>query len=253
MYIFENNNNLTVQEIRNVEQILPAVRSLLAKELIQGHNVTKADVSKILGISPAAVTQYTSNKRGTYADELGKNSQVRSIIASLAEHFSNKKKKEGEMRRNMTIIETSENILAIMNNQGVKEKEKKMDPKTRILQDRVEAELREARTSLNMANKIEDGFGKLLFKGLASDSIRHAEIVSQVIRDQETVGSFKLDNKLKKYLKQMIEEEENASEQSMTKLVKTSHPAVRALLQSVDQDEMKHKKMLKSLSKYLDA
>ena len=140
-----------------------------------------------------------------------------------------------------------------MNNQGVKEKEKKMDPKTRILQDRVEAELREARTSLNMANKIEDGFGKLLFKGLASDSIRHAEIVSQVIRDQETVGSFKLDNKLKKYLKQMIEEEENASEQSMTKLVKTSHPAVRALLQSVDQDEMKHKKMLKSLSKYLDA
>ena len=51
----------------------------------------------------------------------------------------------------------------------------------------------------------------------------------------------------------MIEEEENASEQSMTKLVKTSHPAVRALLQSVDQDEMKHKKMLKSLSKYLDS
>ena len=153
----------------------------------------------------------------------------------------------------MTIIETSENIISIINNQGIKDKEKKLDPKTKILQDRVEAELREARTSLNMANKIEDGFGKLLFKGLASDSIRHAEIVSQVIRDQETVGSFKLDKQLKRYLKQMIEEEENASEQSMTKLVKTSHPAVRALLQSVDQDEMKHKKMLKSLSKYLDS
>ena len=153
----------------------------------------------------------------------------------------------------MTIIETSENIIAIINNQGIKDKKSQSDPKTKILQDRVEAELREARISLNMANKIEDGFGKLLFKGLASDSIRHAEIVSQVIRDQETVGSFKLDRQLKKYLKQMIEEEENASEQLMTKLVKTSHPAVRALLQSIDQDEMKHKKMLKSLSKYLDA
>ena len=127
-----------------------------------------------------------------------------------------------------------------------------MDPNTRILQDRVEAELREARTSLNMANKIEDGFGKLLFKGIASDSIRHAEIVSQVIRDQETVGSFRLDKQLKRYLKQMIQEEENASEQLMIKLVKTKHPAVRALLQSIDQDEMKHKKMLRSLSKYLE-
>ena len=242
-----------MSKIRNVEQILPAVRSLLAKELINNHNVSKADVSKILGISPAAVTQYTKNKRGNYADKLEKNKEVLPIIASLAEHFANKKKKEGEMRRNKTIIETSENIISIINNQGINGEKKKLDPKTKILQDRVEAELREARTSLNMANKIEDGFGKLLFKGLASDSIRHAEIVSQVIRDQETVGSFKLDKQLKRYLKQMIEEEENASEQSMTKLVKTSHPAVRALLQSVDQDEMKHKKMLKSLSKYLDS
>ena len=242
-----------MSKIRNVEQILPAVRSLLAKELINNHNVSKADVSKILGISPAAVTQYTKNKRGNYADKFEKNKEVLPIIASLAEHFANKKKKEGEMRRNMTIIETSENIISIINNQGINGEKKKLDPKTKILQDRVEAELREARTSLNMANKIEDGFGKLLFKGLASDSIRHAEIVSQVIRDQETVGSFKLDKQLKRYLKQMIEEEENASEQSMTKLVKTSHPAVRALLQSVDQDEMKHKKMLKSLSKYLDS
>ena len=242
-----------MSEIRNVEQILPAVRSLIAKELINNHNVSKADVSKILGISPAAVTQYTKNKRGSYADKLEKNKEVRPIIASLAEHFSNKKKKEGEMRRNMTIIETSENIISIINNQGIVDEEKKADPKTKILQERVEAELREARTSLNMANKIEDGFGKLLFKGIASDSIRHAEIVSQVIRDQETVSSFKLDRQLKKYLKQMIEEEENASEQSMTKLVKTSHPAVHALLQSVDQDEMKHKRMLKSLSRYLDA
>ena len=153
----------------------------------------------------------------------------------------------------MTIIETSENILAIINNQGIKDKEKKVDPNTRILQDRVEAELHEARTSLSMANKIEDGFGKLLFKGIASDSIRHAEIVSQVIRDQETVGSFRLDKQSKRYLKQMIQEEENASEQLMVKLVKTKHPAVRALLQSIDQDEMKHKKMLRSLKKYLEA
>ena len=50
----------------------------------------------------------------------------------------------------------------------------------------------------------------------------------------------------------MIEKEEDASEQSLIKIVKTKHPAVRTLLQSVDQDEIKHKKMLKSLSKHLN-
>ena len=98
---------------KNIEQILPGIRSLLAKELINIHKVSKADVSKILGVSPAAVTQYTNNKRGSFAEDLGKNKQITPIIAILAEHFVNKTKKEGEFRRNMTIIETSENILSI--------------------------------------------------------------------------------------------------------------------------------------------
>jgi len=238
---------------RSVEQILPAVRSLLAKELINNHNVSKTNVSKILGISPAAITQYTNNKRGGLANEIVNNKEILPIISSLAEHFVDKTKKEGELRRSMTIIETSENILLILNNQNiVKNKTKKIDSNIKLLQARVDVELREAKISLEMANKVEDGFGKLLFKGLASDSIRHAEIVSQVIRDKDTVDRFQLDRKLKKYLKQMIEEEENASDQLLIKMVKTKHPAVRVLLQSVDQDEMKHKKMLKSLSKHLD-
>ena len=238
---------------RSVEQILPAVRSLLAKELINNHNVSKTNVSKILGISPAAITQYTNNKRGGLANEIVNNKEILPIISSLAEHFVDKTKKEGELRRSMTIIETSENILLILNNQNiVKNKTKKIDSNIKLLQARVDVELREAKISLEMANKVEDGFGKLLFKGLASDSIRHAEIVSQVIRDKDTVNRFQLDRKLKKYLKQMIEEEENASDQLLIKMVKTKHPAVRVLLQSVDQDEMKHKKMLKSLSKHLD-
>jgi len=238
---------------KNVEQILPATRSLLAKELVNIHNVSKADISKILGISPAAVTQYTNNKRGNFAEDLGKNKQITPIIASLAEHFVDKTKKEGELRRNMTVIETSENMLSILNNQEIpKNKIKQIDPDTKLLQSRVNAELQEAKISLEMANKVDDGFGKLLFKGLASDSIRHAEIISQIIRDKDTVEKFELDKKLKKFLKQMIEEEENASEQSLIKIVKTKHPAVRVLLQSVDQDEIKHKKMLKSLSRHLD-
>jgi len=61
---------------RSVEQILPAVRSLLAKELINNHNVSKTNVSKILGISPAAITQYTNNKRGGLANEIVNNKEI---------------------------------------------------------------------------------------------------------------------------------------------------------------------------------
>ena len=50
----------------------------------------------------------------------------------------------------------------------------------------------------------------------------------------------------------MIDEEENASEQSLMRMLKPKHPALRAIVQSVDQDELKHKNMLKTLSKYLE-
>ena len=240
--------------IKKIEQIVSATRALITKELISEHKLNKINISKILGVSPAAITQYTNEKRGVISNELNDNKKVELIIKDLADHLKDKQSKEGQPRRNMTIIDASYNISAIIEgseNVKVKNTNHKESKKNIILKDRLETELREAQKSLEIANKIDDGFGKLLFKEIASDSMRHAEIVSQIMREED-VDNWRLNPRLKKNVEEMIDEEENASEQSLMRMLKPKHPALRAIVQSVDQDELKHKNMLKTLSKYLE-
>ncbi|MGC9105691.1 MAG: transcriptional regulator [Thermoprotei archaeon] len=47
-----------------VKEVLPAVRSMLA-EILLSKNVSLYRVSKVLGITPAAVENYVKKKRGT--------------------------------------------------------------------------------------------------------------------------------------------------------------------------------------------
>ena len=49
----------------------------------------------------------------------------------------------------------------------------------------------------------------------------------------------------------MEEEEERTAEEHLSRLIKTKHPAIKALLRSIDADEEKHTRMLKSLSSKL--
>jgi len=64
-------------------QILPAIRKELAKSLMEKYGLNQRQVAEILEISPAAVCQYLSNKRGGAAiedteilNEIGKSAKV---------------------------------------------------------------------------------------------------------------------------------------------------------------------------------
>lgn len=47
-----------------VKSIIPAVKALLAKELLENHGMKQSQVAKILGISQSAVSKYQANVRG---------------------------------------------------------------------------------------------------------------------------------------------------------------------------------------------
>ncbi|HNY34783.1 MAG TPA: transcriptional regulator [Methanothrix soehngenii] len=64
-----------------VWNVLPCIRASIAAELIK-HGLAQSDVSLILGITPSAVSQYVSKKRGyniEFCDE------IKSSISKLAE------------------------------------------------------------------------------------------------------------------------------------------------------------------------
>ena len=64
-------------------QILPAIRKEFAKSLIENYGLNQRQIAELLEISPAAVCQYLSNKRGgtiiedtEILNEIGKSAKV---------------------------------------------------------------------------------------------------------------------------------------------------------------------------------
>jgi predicted transcriptional regulator len=47
-----------------VQEIMPVIRSLVAKELVKNYKMTEVEVARRMGITQAAVSQYIYGKRG---------------------------------------------------------------------------------------------------------------------------------------------------------------------------------------------
>lgn len=72
-----------------VRYILPALRVLIAKELIEKHGLKRVRAAEKMGITPAAVTQYLKNVRGETAVKMVESSDeaintISKIANSLA-------------------------------------------------------------------------------------------------------------------------------------------------------------------------
>ena len=79
---------------------------------------------------------------------------------------------------------------------------------------------------------------------IASDSIRHADVVSQVISWLEADGKRHVELPSKELLESMLSMEDSAKEVSLQEGVKVDHPVARLLLEWIDMDEAKHGKMV---------
>lgn len=68
-----------------VRYFLPACRSLIARELIEGHGLTQVAAAKKLGITQAVISYYLSSKRGEkYIKQLEKNPLVKSTASEIS-------------------------------------------------------------------------------------------------------------------------------------------------------------------------
>jgi predicted transcriptional regulator len=69
-----------------VKYILPAMRALITKELMEKYGLRKIDVADRMSLSPAAVTQYSKGVRGShYVKEISSSKEIMKKISEISE------------------------------------------------------------------------------------------------------------------------------------------------------------------------
>jgi uncharacterized protein len=225
------------------ENMIPVVRARLAIAL-QREGLRVTEIAAALNTTPAAVVQYLKGKRGRLVSRPG---QVDRMIDALAERVLQRVRsgvREGV--RMPELMEAADQL--VIASKGRKMLEGTTPKNNRqvveVLRQRLELELKASERCLESAVKFDDQYSKLLLRMIAADSMRHADVVSQIISWTELPREPTLNVPKKEFLDAILQIEDKAGEQSLRDTVKISHPVARLLLEWIDADEKKHERII---------
>jgi len=223
------------------EKLLPLVRARLAKRL-SDIGFRAKEISAVLNVTPAAVTQYLKGKRGNTLSEAGNEL----IINALADKAAHRIRSEAGPLGAVELLDAGYQLLSASKGQKILKERAKAGgfESIGVLRDRLRLELKAAEKCLELANRTRDDYTKLFLRMIASDSIRHADIVSQLISYSERASDSSFQPPAKEFLNEMLAIEDKASEASLSKAVKIPNKAAMLLLESIDMDEFKHDRLV---------
>jgi len=67
-----------------VQDVLPAVRAIVARQLVEKHKLTQQAAAEKLGVTQAAVSQYSRELRGWKIDFLSKDEHIMNEVTGLS-------------------------------------------------------------------------------------------------------------------------------------------------------------------------
>jgi rubrerythrin len=150
------------------------------------------------------------------------------------------------------LLETARQVMVMTQGRVIVQEQPKMPEREealRILRERLRLELTAAEKYLELSNQTADDYSKMLLRMIASDSIRHGDVVSQVISWLEAGRDSEFEMPGKKILESLVELEDSANEASLTESIHVGHPIARLLFQWIDADEAKHEKIVSKMLK----
>jgi predicted transcriptional regulator len=226
--------------------MIPVVRARLALSL-RRQGLRVKEIAAALNTTPAAVVQYLKGKRGRL---VARPAQVDRTIDALADKVLQRIRsgmREGV--RMPELIEAADQIIIASKGSKMLEETTQRQEKqiVEVLRQRLELELRASERCLDSAVKFEDQYSKLLLRMIAADSMRHADVVSQIISWTELPHEPTFNVPKKEFLDTILQIEDKAGEQSLRDAVKISHPVARLLLEWIDADEKKHERVISKM------
>jgi predicted transcriptional regulator/rubrerythrin len=235
-------------DLRSEERLIPIIRAKLAERLIK-EGFRPKDAAAALNVTQAAVTQYLKRRRGGNTGSLG---SIDRLIDPLAEKLVRRLRSGLGGIETTELVETARQVMVLNRGRMIVQEQPKRperDEAVRVLRERLKLELTAAEKYLELSNQTSDDYSKMLLRMIAADSIRHGDVVSQVMSWLETGREADVEMPGRDILESLIALEDSAHEASLTKSIKIDHPIAQLLFQWIDADEEKHEKIVSKMLK----
>ena len=219
-------------------------------ELVNGLGKSNKDVSAALGITPSAVSQYIKGKRGfslkKNANELkGFNKAIRDTAITIGKLIEINE----YARCQVAVLKIAQELAGISIEDSKtdsisKEKYSNMDIKA-ILAERIRREQDSAMYFLGFAQSSGSHFARILFRQIATDSLRHADIVQSLLEHVDKPLNREFGNLSTEVIDKLLEKAREHKEVSINNIKERLGPEAGLLIESVEMDDKEQIILLK--------
>ena len=227
------------------------VQALVARELVEGLGLPERTAATLLGVAPSSVSQHLSGKRlgPTLSPYFGDES-VRAIARRTAEQLldgaaSSKVVLEAAIELSDRVGTPSAPPRGSRRGSLPPELQRKVP---RWLRNRIAGEQNAVAECMRLAQRSRDELTRALFRQIASDSLRHAEIVASLAAYLDRgVASSAPSGISRADVEHLIRREHEAEATSEIDLGPELGGMMRILWESMESDEHKHERLLQLL------
>jgi uncharacterized protein len=227
------------------------MQALVARELVEGFGLPERQAALLLGIVPSSVSQYLSGKRlGSALDEYFGKEEARRLARRTAQRLM-----EGAPGPR-AILEAAIGLDPVTGRPARTAASRPSDglrPEIRRklpgwLRNRIAGEQDAVSECMRLAQRARDELTRALFRQIASDSLRHAEIVASLaayfdrgVASSAPTGITRAD------VEGLIRREHAAEATSAADFGGELGGMMRILWESMESDEKKHERLLELL------
>jgi len=229
-------------------------QALAAREGVEHLGLSSRRVSGLLGLAPSAVSQYLSGKRvergfGEFSSDQHVQTIVREAMERLVEAHGD------ERARTRIVLEGAAALAEGSASGGRGVQSPPLRPGTppfrqltKWLRLRIKAEQVAVTQCMRLAQRAGDELTRAILRQIASDSLRHAEIVASLAPyvERGVSGAFAA-GITRKEVEALIESERRAEAQADSQAARHLQGTMAILIASMEADERKHAELLRGL------
>lgn len=228
------------------------LQGLVVRELVEDLGVSGRRAAELLGVAPSAVSQYLSGRRlRTVFPAFAARGEARRIAREVAHRLLDLPAGRAAPPRILleAAAELAERTEGGRDFPKVSETEPAVPDRelTRALRQRVRGEQAAVTSCMQLAQKARDELTRAIFRQIASDSLRHAEIVTSLAAylDRGTASAHASGITRRDVIRLIAKEK--AAEAGGPDLRKWLGGTMALLATSMEADERKHDEILRGL------